>query len=257
MARIIELEGLDCSFKETNAERLREHLSEIYDHVYKFDFPRYSTDLNGNKTMVESFLNGEYNDVFYLTDSCKYNTDIISHIINIFAYDKFQYYHKVIKPIYENNDDNTIIIMDRWSKSNLYQIARLASSMKEPKDSREYRYNSFVIDDMIKKLVYTEYIILKLPRPNLSIFLDTPYYKAKEVRMKKANKDINETDEELQRNVYNLYYRCYYDDLWTRFVPGEKLVPISTLGSNTEFLSKEELGNKVINTVDEFLLGGM
>ena len=56
MARIIELEGLDCSFKETNAERLREHLSEIYDHVYKFDFPRYSTDLNGNKTMVESFF---------------------------------------------------------------------------------------------------------------------------------------------------------------------------------------------------------
>ena len=111
-ARIIEFEGLDCSFKENNSKKLKENLAKMGYDVYLFSFPNYESDSSDE---VRKFLSGSHP----LSNST-WDKEDMYQICDIFAKDRAITYERDIKDIYENGDDKTIIIFDRWIYSNLY-----------------------------------------------------------------------------------------------------------------------------------------
>ena len=52
---LIDFEGLDCSFKETNSKKLAEHLN-----AKRYEFPNYSSE---SSYFVRQFLSGKYKDI--------------------------------------------------------------------------------------------------------------------------------------------------------------------------------------------------
>lgn len=182
---IISVEGLDCSFKETNVAALKKQLENDGYSVVSFDFPQYKKD---SSYFVRQFLNNpDYRDPNPLTmeQCCKY--------CMYYAFDRYDTYINDIKQYMGNVD---IILFDRFVNSNLFNAARMMPNVDKVLDVVEWLYKF-------------EYELLKLPQEDISIFLRMPYEKARIIRQAKAGKDLNEVDEELSKNVYSTYDLIY------------------------------------------------
>lgn len=234
-ARIIEFEGLDCSFKETNSIALKKALEERGYDVHLFSFPNYG---NESCTLVEKFLKDEFT-----FDTKKCTPYAIS---TFYSMDRYFTYMKDIKSIYENGDENTIIIFDRWVNSNFYQIARLKAINLD----RLRQYNA--IDEVPKLyknaiasyrdwLYKFEFGALKLPRADHIIFMRTPYEISKKIIARKRNKDKNERDEEFTEKVYiinDIVFKTMRD-----------VMIVNTCKSDGEFRSRKDIASEVLAKV--------
>lgn len=152
--KIIVIEGTDCSGKETQSKLLEKRLNELGKKCIRMSFPRYDTPTGkiiggsclGNpeisaSVFPEGFLNVDPHIVclYYAADR-KYNS----------------------KKIVEYLDKGYYVILDRYTTSNL---AHQGSKIFD-KDER------FDMYQWIDKL---EYWLLKLPKPDKTIFLHMPY----------------------------------------------------------------------------------
>lgn len=173
--KIIVIEGTDCSGKETQSKLLEERLKQKNKKVIHFSFPNYNSPTGkivggaylGKSDISESlFTEGAVNVdphvvcLYYAADR-KYNMPEIEKYLN-------QGYY---------------VILDRYTTSNL---AHQGSKIKDP-DERFYMYQ------WIDKL---EYWLLKLPKPDITIFLHVPYEKTIELRRNRKSSDDHEKSEE-------------------------------------------------------------
>lgn len=224
-AQIIEFEGLDCSFKETNSKLLAANLQERGFKTHLFSFPNYESD---SSSLVRMFLNG----VFGFD-----NSKIPPHMIcEFYAMDRALTYYREIQDIYEKGNENTIIIFDRWVFSNFYQLARMInhiSSVDDIRDGEKRIIKGFI--DWLQQLEFGNY---RLPRANAIFFMRTPYEVARKKIAEKADKDINEKDEEFTKKVYiiNDYI----------FNHAKNTMIVDTCYSDGKFKSRETLGEEVL-----------
>ena len=164
--KIIVLEGIDCSFKETQSKMLLDLLTNIGIKTTLIGFPTYDDE---SSVFVRRFLNGDYGD--------EVSTELICTFYALNRYDTFNR-----ENIMNRLEQGEWFIFDRYTYSNvIHQCARY-EEYYDREDLEEYIY------DM-------EFKALGLPEPDLVIYLYSMNFDlVVDTLSKKKNKDKNELD---------------------------------------------------------------
>lgn len=181
--KLFVIEGTDGSGKQTQTEFLAKKLKEEKYKYMQVSFPCYDSP---SSSLVKMYLAGEFgqnaNDVSAYAAS------------SFYALDRYAQYKKDFGKFYE---DGGIIIADRYTTSNMIHQASKIEDEKEKEKFLDW-LNSF------------EYEILKLPKPDLVIFLNMPTKYATQLMKdrenkitKQATKDIHEKDTNHLEHAYN------------------------------------------------------
>lgn len=209
--KVIEFEGLDSSFKETNAKSLYNYLKDKGYKVNIVSFPRYECD---SSYFVKRLLSGIYG----VQD--KVNPQIIN---KMYALDRFDYIETFnVRDRVENGE---WFIFDRYVGSSLlYQSANI--------DNIELR-------KQIQKEMYNfEYNILNLPKPDIVIAMKS------NLDMTIKSLEAKEKTDAFERNViYLKKITGIYDEVIKRYGWYE----INVLDkSKTNFRNKEDIFKDII-----------
>lgn len=183
----IVLEGLDGAGKSTQLERLETYMAAEGKTPKRLHFPRFDAPIYGE--LIAKFLRGDFGNV---------NTVDPQVIGLLYAGDR----NDAAPMIREWLADGDVVIVDRYVYSNIaYQCSKTKTN-EEKQRLREWVLN----------LEYEHY---KIPRPDVSIFLDVPlsYIKKRLNAERKGDdrgylngqQDIHEASFELQRKVRELY----------------------------------------------------
>ena len=196
MGKLIVIEGVDSSGKETQTKLLFEHIKERGIDAKKISFPDYESDFC---VPVKKYLSG---------DLGANPGDVNAYAASSFyAIDRYASYKKDWGSFY--NDGGTIIC-DRYVTSNIVHQA-----MKIEGDKSEF----------IDWLSDYEYVKLGLPKPDVVIFLDMPPDAARMLMKNRANKitgelqkDIHEKNEDYLNAAYNNAVEVASHQGWVRVV---------------------------------------
>ena len=156
MGKIIVIEGIEGSGKETQSKLLVDALNKMGIKSIEFSFPMYDTPtgkifkeyfLNNNNYFQEGYENLDPELVcLYTAADRKYNINKINKYLS----------------------DDYIVVINRYTSSNMAN----QGSKYEDSEDRFYMYQ------WIDKL---EYWLLKLPKPDYTILLNMPYKYNKQI----------------------------------------------------------------------------
>ena len=152
----IVLEGPDGSGKETQAILLNEYLKE---KSIKVSFPNYSNiSAMGIRHYLETGLL-DLKDKKSLMDFYKY----VASLYTINRYETFNTIYETYDKTLMNliNDSNKIFIFDRYTTSNMLHMG----ANIENEEERE---------EFLKWLLYNEYEVYKIPKPDIIFYLSVP-----------------------------------------------------------------------------------
>ena len=166
--KIIVIEGLDGSGKYTQSKILSDKLKSLGKNVKMISMPNYESESSGP---VKMYLNSEIS-----SNPKEINPYATS---SFFAVDRFINYFCDWKMFYD--DEDSVVICDRYTTSNMiYQLAKV---------NRD-NWDSFLnwIDDY-------EYKCLKIPRPDLVIYLKVPIdVSHKLIGVRSSSYDLHESN---------------------------------------------------------------
>lgn len=229
MAKFIVIDGLDGCGKATQTDLLRQKLEEMGKRVVKIEFPKYDSD---SSAAVRMYLNGELGD-----DPIKLNPYMCG---SFYAVDRFIQYvtdwHK-----YFAEDDNTIIIADRYLSANIiHQGGKI-----DNRDER-YRYATWCYN--------YECYHCGLPKEDLTIVLTVKPEISQKLMTKRYNGD------EAKKDIHegNLQYLedCYERLKWTVHDIGtNKLATWVRIDceNNGDIDTVENIHNKIMEQVSKIL----
>ena len=217
--KIIVIEGTDCSGKETQSKLLEQKLKEQGKKCIHFAFPMYDTPTGkivggaylGKKEIGESLFEEGAIEVDPKVVCLYYAADRKYNMPKIQKYIEEDYY----------------VILDRYTTSNL---AHQGSKLK----TKEERF------DMYQWIDKLEYWLLKLPKPDQTIFLHVPYQYSKELSKNRTDLDAHEKSEEHLKQAEEAYIELSELYNWDRIecIENEKLRSKEDI--NKEILSKIE-----------------
>ena len=179
--QIIVIEGTDGSGKATQAKLLFEFLKAKGENVVLQSFPNYESKSSGP---VKMYLAGEFGDNANALDA--YQASIL------YATDRLC----TMQKLKEHLENGGCIVLDRYTQSNMiHQAGKI-------KDEKER-------DEFLNWLNELEFETLKLPKPDVVLFLDVPVEVSKRLANERANlkagtkKDIHESDKNHLQNANN------------------------------------------------------
>lgn len=195
----IVIEGLDGAGKSTQIELLKKYLQSVDKEYEYIHFPTNDSPVFGD--LISRFLRGELGSL----------KEVNPYLVALlFAGDRFN-----MKNIINNwIDSGKVVINDRYVYSNIgFQCAK-TSSKKEA-------------DELFNWILDIEYNYFKIPKPDVSIFLDVPFEFTKQIlstsrkgesrNYLKGKKDIHEADIEFQLKVKQTYEKALdKDDMFIR-----------------------------------------
>lgn len=180
--KLIVIEGVDGSGKETQTKKLYNRLIEENIHVRKVTYPRYE---NPSSALVKMYLRGEFGE----------NPEDVSPYIasTFYAVDRYASYKQDYEEFYK---EGGIVLADRYTTSNLvHQGSKMMDDLEREK--------------FLNWLWDYEFGLYKLPIPDLVIFLDIPIeinHRLMEGRKNKFSgemeQDIHEKDKEYLKRSY-------------------------------------------------------
>ena len=184
----IVLEGLDGAGKSTQIKKLRDMFAEQGIPSEYIHFPRFDAPYFGD--MIARFLRGEFGSV----------DQVDPYIVAMLYAEDRRDAATLIRGWMEQGK---VVIADRYVYSNIgYQCAKVESASKR---------------EELKQWIFSlEYDYFKIPRPDVSLFLDVPFAFTErkllaEVRVGddreylNGRKDIHEQSMDLQRKVRQVY----------------------------------------------------
>lgn len=220
----IVIEGLDGSGKSTQIERIKRYLEQKGQAFNYLHFPRTDAQIYGE--MIARFLRGEFGKIdqvdpylvalLYAGD----RNDAAQHIANWL-------------------DEGSFVLVDRYVYSNIaFQCAKLSSW----EDKEKLR----------KWIHHLEFEYHKIPKPDVSLFLDVPFdFTARKLTSArtgddreylKGGKDIHESSLHFQQNVRKVY-------LWqVETEPDFHLIDCKD--KNGDMLSPENIFEKISNKIE-------
>lgn len=183
MGRLIVIDGVDASGKETQTRLLYEKLKASGRRVRMISFPAYD---NPSSTLVRMYLNGDFG---------KNPEDVNAYAASsFFAADRYATFKQDWGRDYMND---VIILADRYVSSNMIHQA---SKIKNENEKNEFM-------DWLNDFEYSRY---GLPKPDITLFLDMPVEWGKRLMDNRANKidgsaskDIHESNSDYLNESYN------------------------------------------------------
>ncbi len=164
--KLIVIEGLDGSGKNTQAQKLLELLESRGEKVMKVSFPNYDSD---SSALIKMYLAGEFGKK---ADSV--NPYAAS---SFYAVDRYASYKTFWESFYEKGG---IVIADRYTTSNaIHQCSKLPES----------KWNDF-----LEWLFEYEYRYLGIPEPDSVIYLRVDPDVSQELMRKRYGNDENKKD---------------------------------------------------------------
>lgn len=216
--KLIVIEGTDGSGKKTQADLLLKYLQSKGENVIGQSFPNYE---NPACAGVKMYLNGNFGDANSLT---AYQANALYAVDRLCTMEK----HK------KHIADGGCIIFDRYVQSTMLHQAGLISDLAERDRFLEY------VDNF-------EFNILKLPRPDVVIFLDIPVEFSKKLADARAayksgnEKDIYEADINHLKNAYNAGKYVAEKYGW---------LIIQCLDENGKLKSIEQIHNEIVRALE-------
>ena len=201
MAKLIVIEGTDCSGKETQSKILVDKLNEQKIKSTILSFPMYDTPTGkiigacylGKEEMCKEILAP---NIVGLFKEGAPNVDPITSSL-LYAADR-RYNLPILEKKMEEYD---VIILNRYIYSNMaHQAGKI-----ENESERTFMFQ--MLDNL-------EFNVCRLPRPDKIIFLHVPYQKAIELRKTRKEKpDQNESSIEHLKNAETTYLQLsdYYN----------------------------------------------
>jgi len=193
--KLIVIEGVDSSGKQTQSALLKEKLKNIGKNVVSIEFPNYKSD---SSAVVKMYLSGEFGKDAEAVSGYAAST--------FFAVDRFASVKGEWKDFFS---DGNIIIADRYTTSNMVHQASKIENLQEKE----------IFLDWLHDLEYNK---LALPEPDLVIFLDMPVRNAMELMAKRSNKinnsdvkDIHESNMEYLQKSYDNAVFVAEREKWT------------------------------------------
>ncbi len=217
----VVIEGLDGSGKSTQLALLREYLDKEGIRYKYLHFPRLETGVYGK--LVARFLRGEMGA----------NEAVDPYLVAlIYAGNRLDSKHKILGWLKQG----ITVIVDRYVLSNIaFQCAKLEGGKER--------------DDLRKWILEFEYGYHRIPRPDISIFLDVPFtFTARQLSAARDGQDrmylngkpdIHEQDLGFQKRVREVYLGLASTD------PG--LHVLECAGEEGEMLSPEKIFGKMMN----------
>jgi dTMP kinase len=191
---LIAIEGIDGSGKGTQAARLHTHLQATGRRSALLSFPRYQQTVFGQK--VSDFLNGRFGSL-----------DAVHPLLVslLFAGDRFES-RELIEETMSRHD---VVICDRYVASNVaHQGAKVSGTERQ---------------ELMAWIEHLEYSIYKLPKTNLTLFLDIQVETAQQLIASKPMRvytdkaaDLQEADTDYLRRVRDVYLELANSPRWNR-----------------------------------------
>lgn len=192
--KFVVIEGLDASGKSTQLDLLQDYLKDKKVKFKYLHFPRTESPVYGE--LIARFLRGEFGKI----------SSVNPYLVAlIYAGDRKDASDLIQSWLYQNY----IVIADRYVHSNIaFQCAKLDNTKEK---------------EVLKNWInYLEYNYNKIPKPDMSLFLDVPFEftKKKLGKKRKGNdrkylrgeKDIHEIDIAFQQQVRNMYLWLVKED---------------------------------------------
>lgn len=183
--KLIVIEGTDCSGKETQSNLLVENLNKQGFKTEKFCFPYYQSATG--KMIAGPYLGKpDYCEGYFKEGASNVDPKVASLF---FAADRKYNINK----IQEKLNQGINVVVDRYVDSNLAHQGAKIYDIKQKKE-------------MFKFLNTLEYKLLKLPKPDITIFLYMPQECAKILKANRQEKpDQHELDENYLQNAEKTY----------------------------------------------------
>ncbi|MBQ3434276.1 MAG: deoxynucleoside kinase, partial [Selenomonadaceae bacterium] len=177
MGKLVVIEGSDGSGKATQTRKLYERLRDLEVNVRRVSFPNYESE---SSALIKMYLRGDFGG-----DAEAVNPYAAAAF---YAVDRFAGFVEW-KKFYERGG---LVLSDRYVGSNMaYQAAKF----KKKTDRTKFLT---WLDDL-------EYERFKLPRPDMTIFLDMPPAISAILRKERGREDIHENDADYMEKTYNAY----------------------------------------------------
>jgi len=201
MSKLIVIEGIDASGKGTQCDLIKKYFNNRKLSFSFFHFPMYGD--NQFSDVIAKFLRGEFGGI---------NEVSPYFVANIYAMDRYMFLPTLRLAL----DTMDVVLLDRYVFSNLaYQGAK-------------YPNNSIESAKIKQWILDFEFKFLKLPYPDLNIFLDVPTEVTKKrIEAKREGRDrdylqgkqdIHEVDFEFQERVRQNYLGIMEDSLDCKIV---------------------------------------
>lgn len=187
---LIVFEGIDCSFKETNAKCLLDYINRYTPDKKPVlvSFPRYD---NPSSYFVKEYLAGKYGGQDNVTSEA---------ISNLYMIDMFDYMRKEGEAILESG---RTLILDRYWFSNLYY--RLGYLYQQSELDDDFFYGS--MSNEIPKEIFKLSIVYDLPMPDIVFKMISCNNAIKsKISEKDTTKDIHEANTD-----YLMYVKKVFD----------------------------------------------
>lgn len=204
MGKIVVIEGLDASGKDTQSKLLQERLQNEGYETFKLDLPYYS---DPSSTLVKMYLGGELGDK---------PSDVNAYAASTFyAVDRYASFKKHWQKEYESDK---IIVANRYTTSNAsHQMTKLSED--------EW-------DNYLEWLFEFEYKKMGIPEPDCVIFLDMPVEISQKLLMKRyqgdsGKKDVHERDVDYLKACHKAAAYASKKLSWNVIVCGENMEPFS------------------------------
>ena len=223
----IVLEGLDGAGKSTQIKKLREMFAERGIESEYVHFPRFDAPIYGE--LIARFLRGELGGI----------DQVDPYVVALlYAGDRAD----MAPQIRKWQQEGKVVIVDRYVYSNIgYQCAKIAD-----KEAR-LRLNDWIL--------YLEYEVNKIPRPDVSLFLDVPFSftKSRLTEQREGDDrtylngaaDIHEQSLSLQERVREVYIESAERD--------SELVVVDCSNDEGAMASPEEIFSRIEATIAPLL----
>lgn len=221
MGKLIVIEGVDSSGKETQTKLLFEYLKNSGINVKKISFPDYDSDFC---MPVKKYLAGDLGN-----DPSDVNAYAAS---SFYAIDRYASYKKDWGAFY---NDGGVVVCDRYVTSNIIHQA-----MKINGDKTEF----------INWLSDYEYKKLELPEPDVVIFLDMPPEVAHELMKNRANKITGKAEKDIHEKNSDYLAKAYKNAIDVAEYEGWKRI---VCANGLAVRTIEDIHSEIINIVKEVL----